>query len=256
MSNIQNPMKDLWCSVFSINPDIFRTLVYFRILTFRTLSNIYDEVFYLELFVTIAYLDSWYVRNLSMIRTQGIQNTVNLQNTAVLENSQPLHIKALILEPAKYSEIVKHLWQATFYRTLCKSDIFRIRGIFSTLSNIYDGECYSESSQQTFVLMKTSWRRLDEEEYILINHTSSGQDQYICLIHTSSRRLQDVFKTPCQNVFKTSSRHFQDVFKTFSRPLQDVFKTSSKRLQDMSQIRLEDIFKKFWRRIIKVNCFC
>ena len=160
MSNIQNPMKDLWCSVFSINPDIFRTLVYFRILTFRTLSNIYDEVFYLELFVTIAYLDSWYVRNLSMIRTQGIQNTVNLQNTAVLENSQPLHIKALILEPAKYSEIVKHLWQATFYRTLCKSDIFRIRGIFSTLSNIYDGECYSESSQQTFVLMKTSWRRL------------------------------------------------------------------------------------------------
>ena len=232
MSNIQNPMKDLWCSVFSINPDIFRTLVYFRILTFRTLSNIYDEVFYLELFVTIAYLDSWYVRNLSMIRTQGIQNTVNLQNTAVLENSQPLHIKALILEPAKYSEIVKHLWQATFYRTLCKSEIFRIRGIFSTLSNIYDGECYSESSQQTFVLMKTSWRRLDEEEYILINHTSSGQDQYICLIHTSSRRLQDVFKTPCQNVFKTSSRHFQDVFKTFSR-----------RLQDVLQKRLQDVFK-------------
>ena len=87
------------------------------------------------------------------------------------------------------------------------------------------------TSQQTFVLMKTSFvfvfgRRLDEDEYIFINHTSSEdvlQDQYIRLVHTSSRRLQDIFKTSCQ----------------------DVFKTSSKRLQDVSQIRLEDIFKTF-----------
>ena len=74
-----------------------------------------------------------------------------------------------------------------------------------------------ESSQQTFVLMKTSSRRLDEDEYVLINHTSSedvfktssrrlGQDQYIRLGYTSSRRFQDVFKTSCKNVFKTSSK--------------------------------------------------
>ena len=95
------------------------------------------------------------------------------------------------------------------------------------------------------LLRKTSSRRLQD---VLINtniflwiirlqKTSSrrlGQDQYIRLVHASWRRLQDIFKTSCQ----------------------DVFKTSSKRLQDFSQIRLEDIFKTFWRCIIKLNCFC
>ena len=104
-------------------------------------------------------------------------------------------------------------------------------------------------------LQKTSSRQLDEDEDIVINHTSS----------------EDVFKTSwsrpiyssCPYIFKTSSRSFQDDFKTSSRRLaigssrrfQDVFKTSSKCLQDVSQIRLEDIFKTFWRRIIKLNCF-
>ena len=80
----------------------------------------------------------------------------------------------------------------------------------------------TDISQQTFVLMKTSSRRLDEDEYILINHTSSedvfktssrrlGQDQYIRLVHTSSRRLQDVFKTSRKYVLKTSSRQFEGV---------------------------------------------
>ena len=81
----------------------------------------------------------------------------------------------------------------------------------------------TDISQQTFVLMKTSSRRLDEDEYIPINHTSSedvfktssrrlGQDQYIRPVHTSSRRFQDVLQ---------------------------------KRLQDLSQVRLEDIFETF-----------
>ena len=58
---------------------------------------------------------------------------------------------------------------------------------------------------------------------------------------TSSKPLQDIFKTPCKNVFKTSSRRlarrFEDVFKTPSRHIQHVFKT-------------------FSRRIIKLNCSC
>ena len=74
--------------------------------------------------------------------------------------------------------------------------------------------------QQTFVLMKTSSRCLD-------------QDQYNRLGDTSSRRLQDVFKTSSRRPAKACSRHLQDVFKTcsrrlakaFSRYLQDVFKT-------------------------------
>ena len=86
----------------------------------------------------------------------------------------------------------------------------------------------SQISQQTFFLMKTSSRRLDQDDYVCLSLTSSekvlktssrrlGQDQYICLDHMSWRRLQDFFKTSSrrlQNLFKTSSRHLQDVFKT------------------------------------------
>ena len=39
---------------------------------------------------------------------------------------------------------VKHVWRAVFYRTLCNTGIFRTRGIFRTLSNIYDGKFYSQ----------------------------------------------------------------------------------------------------------------
>ena len=88
-------------------------------------------------------------------------------------------------------------------------------------------------SQQTFVFVKTSSRRLDKGKYIHLTHTSSedvfktssrrlDQDQYICLGHTSSRRLQDVLQKRLQDIFKTSSRHLQDILQRY---LQDVFKT-------------------------------
>ena len=72
-------------------------------------------------------------------------------------------------------------------------------------------------TQQTFVLMKTSSRRLDEDEYILITHTSS------------------------EDVFKTFSRHLQDVFKTSSRRLQNVFETSRKYILKTSSRSFEDV---------------
>ena len=147
--------------------------------------------------------------------------------------------------------------------------------------------CRDHFPQQTFVLMKTSWRRLDGvfrlwfqkvssrrlqnvlikknvfSLVIRLQKTSSrrlSQDQYIRLGYTSSRRFQDVFKTSCQDVFKTFSRRLQDVlqkrlqdiFKTSSRRFEDVFKTSSRRLEK----RLQDIFKTSSRRIIKLNCSC
>ena len=87
-------------------------------------------------------------------------------------------------------------------------------------------------------LQKTSWRRLDQDEYVRLSLTSPedifkkssrrlGQDQYIRLGYTPSRRLQDVL----QNVFMTSSRRLQDVLKTSSRRL---VKISSRRFQDVS----------------------
>ena len=94
----------------------------------------------------------------------------------------------------------------------------------------------SLSSEDVF---KTSWRRLDQDDCIAfvirLQKTSSrflDQEKYIHLGHTSSRRLY--------NVFKTSSKRLQDVL---PRRLQNVFKTSCK-----------DVFKTFWRRIIKLNC--
>ena len=103
-----------------------------------------------------------------------------------------------------------------------------------------------DHTQQTFVFMKTSWKRLQD---VLIKTNMFAVA--LRLQKTSSRRLPDVLvKTNIfalaiclQDVFKTSSRHLQDVLKTSSRCLQDIFKTSCK-----------DIFKTFSRRTIKLIC--
>ena len=116
-------------------------------------------------------------------------------------------------------------------------------------------------TQQTFVLMKTSWRRLSSSSSEDVFKTSSrrlDQDEYVRLSLTSS---EDVFKTSWSRpiysswlyVFKTSSRRLQDVFKTSSRHLQDVlprrlqnvFKTSSRRLAKTSSRHLQDVFKTY-----------
>ena len=105
------------------------------------------------------------------------------------------------------------------------------------------------STHQTYVLMKTSWRRLQDVFCLRLQKTSSKQvqDEYICLSHTSS---EDVFKTswlrPIYSswpyVFKTSSKRLA---KTSSRHTQDVFKTSLRRLPDLLQRYLEDVFNMY-----------
>ena len=126
----------------------------------------------------------------------------------------------------------------------------------------------SGKTEQTFALMKTSSRRLDQDEYVCLSLTVSedvfktssrrlGQDQYIPLGHTSLKRLQDVLPSYLQDVFKTSSRHLtkassrdlQDIFKMSSKLLEDVlktsWKTSSRHLQDVLQWYLQDVFKTY-----------
>ena len=111
------------------------------------------------------------------------------------------------------------------------------------------GRLSSSSSED---VLKSSSRRLDQDEYIHLTHTCSedvfktssirlDQDQYICLGHTSSRRLQDLFKRSSRRLAKTSS----DVFTTSSRRLQDVLKTSSRHLQDILQRYLQGVFKTY-----------
>ena len=58
-------------------------------------------------------------------------------------------------------------------------------------------------------------------------------------------RLQDIFKTSCQDVFKSFSRRLQGVLQ---KRLQDIFKTSSICLQDVLQKLLQEIFKTSPRR--------
>ena len=78
-------------------------------------------------------------------------------------------------------------------------------------------------------VLKTSSRRLDQDEYIRLSHSPSedvfkmssrrlDQDQCIHLSHSSSRRLA---KSSSRLLAKTSSRHLQ-------KCLQEIFKTSCK----------------------------
>ena len=88
-------------------------------------------------------------------------------------------------------------------------------------------------TQQTFVLMKTPWRRLEDVFRLRLQKTSSRRLQDVLVktnIFVLSIRLQDVFKTfsrRLQDIFKTSSRRLQDIFKTSSRLSENFFKTSS-----------------------------
>ena len=79
-------------------------------------------------------------------------------------------------------------------------------------------------------------RRLDQDEYVLLTHTSSEDvfktssskpiySPWSYIFKTSSKCFQDVFKTSSKRLPNTSSRRLQDIFKTSSRHLQDIFKT-------------------------------
>ena len=100
----------------------------------------------------IAYLDSWYIQNLSTFRTQDIQNTENLKIQFTQNHVQCWHIcdpctfKPWQIEgPGNTQKPVKHVWWAIFYRTLRNTSILGFWGIFRTLSNIYNGKFYSQT---------------------------------------------------------------------------------------------------------------
>ena len=97
----------------------------------------------------------------------------------------------------------------------------------------------SDIPQETFVLMKTSRRRLlssSSDDILRASSRRLDQDEYIRLTHTSS---EDGFKTDIlvlAIVFKTFSRRFQDVFKTSC-------KTSPRHLKDIWQRCLQGVSK-------------
>ena len=83
-----------------------------------------------------------------------------------------------------------------------------------------------------FLISNMSWRRLEDVFNVAI---------FRLLANTSSRRLQNIFKTP----WKTSSRRLQDIFEMSSRRLgrQEIvmLKTSWRCRHDMSSTSLQDM---------------
>ena len=112
---------------------------------FNELWHIYDKVFYSEPYA----LYNIY-RLMMHSKLKHIQNSRHSRYCESLKYS--LH-KSLcnvdIFTTCVYSSRsilrTRGIWWAIFYRTLCNTGIFRTRGIFQTLSNIYYGEFYSES---------------------------------------------------------------------------------------------------------------
>ena len=83
----------------------------------RILSNTYDEKFYSEPFVTIAYLDFWYIQNLNIFRTQDIQNTVNTVYTepcTTLAYLEPWHI-----QNPRHIQNTVNIYHEIFYWKFC-----------------------------------------------------------------------------------------------------------------------------------------
>ena len=117
-------------------------------------------------------------------------------------------------------------------------------------------------AQQTFVLMETSWKRLEDFFRLCPQNTSWRRLQGVLVktnIFVLAIRLHDVFKISWRRLAKMLSRRLldvlqkrlPDVLKTSSKRLQDIFKTSwktsSRHLQDVLPRYLQDVFKKYYQ---------
>ena len=146
---------------------------------------------------------------------------------------------------------IEHFLEASFLACIGKLYDLACNGYNKKIKHLQYSIFSVEATQQTFVLMKTSWRRLwsSSSEDVFKTSTRHLQD----VLKTSSRRLQDIFKTSSrllQDVFKTSSRRLQDFFKTSSRHLQDLFKTYSRCFENVfktSSRHLQDVFKTYYQ---------
>ena len=118
--------------------------------------------------------------------------------------------------PSKYS---------SWWRRL--EDVLKTSFVFVFRRRLQDVLIKTNMFALALRLQKTSSRRLDQDEYVRLNLTSSedvfktssrrlGQDQYIRLGYTSSRRLQDVFKTYHQVKLFLLTRLWE-AFNTFLR---------------------------------------
>ena len=121
--------------------------------------------------------------------------------------------------------------------------LLRLNNMFFLIPFVSDS--WEEPSRQTFVLVKTYWRRLED---VLKTSWRRLQCNIFCLI----RCLENVLKTSCEVILKTSWRRLEDVFG------RRIANTSWRRLEDVLEDekvlrwrRLEDVLKTSWRRLGK-----
>ena len=111
----------------------------------------------------------------------------------------------------------------------------------------YMDEFVWAASQQTFVLVKIYWRRVQCNIFYLSSKTSWKRLQDIIARRIIEGVLENILKTSCKDVLTASSRQLQDVF------LKTSWKTSWRRLAKTWR-RLEDVFRRriantSWRRL-------
>ena len=99
---------------------------------------------------------------------------------------------------------------------------------------------FSFKFQQTFVLVKTYWKRPEDIFSVPFLLSSKTSSRHICktswkyVLKTSWGRLGDVF----EDILKTSCKRLEGVLKTF--------------LEDVLQTRLEGVLKMSWKT---KNCY-
>ena len=127
LRNIQNPVKHLWCNVFFLwTMAYIRWSILFRVLCkykmYRLLMH--SKLKHIQNSSHSRYFESlWY----SLHRT-----LCNLDILKTYVYSSPSTLRT------------RGIWWAVFYRILYDTGIFRTRGIFEPMYNIYYGEFYSE----------------------------------------------------------------------------------------------------------------
>ena len=117
---IQKPIKYIrWGILFRTrNYSIFRLLVHLKPEHIQNSGHSILRIFKIQF--TQKHASPWHIYDLCIFKPKHIESPRNTQKS------------------------VKHVWRTVFCRTLCNTCIFRTRGIFRTLSNIYDGKFYSQ----------------------------------------------------------------------------------------------------------------
>ena len=137
---------------------------------------------------------------------------------------------------------------------MCENIIWSFSFLFFFLFHLnfmiyfFKKDLFCERTQQTFVGLKTSWRRLQDMSWRRL------QQVFSVTILRLSRRLEDVLKTYWRRLAKTSWRCLEDVFKTSRKTSwRHVLKTSWRHILETCSRRLGGKQNFYWWYLYLTN---